>query len=449
MVVAYCTDQLIIILNYHTEPSFIPSPMSPQRYSLRSLFHWFLLPSYLLFAYVALRSISFKPQNQLTTIPASAPPFSLTVYLPLSSRSIPDLDTLLEPFTSSPVPHVQQVVLFCPDHLLSQLRSRLAKLIEQGRGDSQTEFVLKSITPADDTRTELLKDASQASTDWVLILDEHGIDDISEPALLALRDDTVFVSTSPELYGFMSPLPHPNDTSRRAPFRYWQDPYTLKRPVLLPTSVLHARRSSDPQTRTSAVEQSIVFLFPSLHVLQSASKMVCEFRAREYSPRVLIYDRRQLFLSSASWQTLNIDLCNSQKKLVIYKTIVTQEHGPRTQMVLLDWLNQFLSDTKILFSAKEDKPIIEGLLSIHTTGATRIYIPEHQFPYTDWIGSLSTQELQRTLLRPPLLSSSTDPNQKKKKRLVYSTVYIYYHNIQPPPLSSTPALLPLLRSLLR
>ncbi|EKM81879.1 hypothetical protein AGABI1DRAFT_126235 [Agaricus bisporus var. burnettii JB137-S8] len=374
---------------------FISIP--PQRYALPALFHAFLVPSYLLAAYFLLRNAPSSPNLQ--SIPVSSPPLSLTVYLALSPLSTPDFPALLRPLTTEPTIYIQQLVIVCPESFFPELDSRLSQFINQSHPRLQTSLVLKPVKLADDVRSEILISAAQAATDWVLILDDKLIDDISSPALLALWDDIVFASPSLDIYDFLPPPPYLNSTLPRTPFQFWEDIYTREPPLLLQTSMLrterlpHSHLDNPSLSGPEVVNESIVFLFPSFQSLQSASKMVCQFLSKGYSPQVFIYDRKRL-LASTSWRSLDYDLC-SHGRLIVHENINVEGFVTDRRPGLLSWLDHLATNAKILFSVTEDKSGLEGLLSMHTLlNSTRIYIPENQYFYTDWIGSLSIEELQ-------------------------------------------------------
>jgi hypothetical protein len=372
--------------------------MHPQQYSIHSLFRAFLLPACLLATYTLLRVASSSPYvpPDPQSIPSSSP-LSLTVYLALSPLSTPDFHALLRPIITEPTVYVHQLTIFYSEVLFPELDSRLSRFITQHHPNFQSRLVLKPTRFTSNIRSELLINAAQAVTDWVLILDDKPVtDDISSPALLALWDDIVF---SPDIYGFQFLSPYLNNT---LPPTSFQDLYTREPPLFLPTSVLRTERIPPTPSfyGSESVKESIIFLFPNFQSLQSASKMVCQLLSKGYSSHVFIYDRQRL-LASTSWKSLNNGLCGHQR-LTVHKNT----HSVKgTQPTLLSWLDHLAANSKVLFSVIEDKPILEGLLSMHNPISTRIYIPEEQYYYTDWVGSLSIEELQRMSAKVcPLLS---------------------------------------------
>ncbi|KXN86631.1 hypothetical protein AN958_09935 [Leucoagaricus sp. SymC.cos] len=387
--------------------------MHPTRYSIRSLFRCFLLPSYLLLVYLVL---CYRHLPKAITPSDSTPtsPFSFTAYIPLSSRARQTLNILLEPFTSIPAPQLKELVLFCPEDLFSEFRLDLEQLITQEshfHPDLQLNYVLRPLASIRNPQLEVLRQASEASTDWVLILDEHGIDDIKESTLRALQDDTYtdFASPGLQAHNLTSPFIFLNETVPWISTRYWRDPYVLKPPLLLPTSRVPAY---------IPLQDTIVFLLPDIEILRSANKMICGLIAQNYILRVLVYDPRTLLFATSS-QTLKISLNSCPDKLAVHQTTKTQESG--AQLVLFSWLNQSPSSPRILFSVQEDQPLFEGFLSTHETiNTTRIYIPRDQYSYTDWIGSLSVSELQNWHIPKLTFSVITQNRPHSLRRLLHS-----------------------------
>lgn len=385
----------------------------PSRYSIRFLFRCFLLPSYFLLVYVFLR---FKPPKATTVhSDSSIAPFSFTAYIPLSSRSLRSLNILLEPFTSVPSPHLKELVLLCPEDLISRSHYHLAQVIKQEaryHPNTNLNFSLRS-TSADDFQAEIFRLASEATTDWVLILDENGIDDISESTLQSLQEGVFFDSTSPGPYDLVSPPPL-NQTSPRASIRYWQDPFALTTPLLVPTSSLSA---------FIPPRDAIVFLFPNIKLIHSASKMICSFLSQRYTLRILLYDQQHI-LSTDSWKEHRISLPSCSASLTVHQTIpkVSREHN-ETLLAVPSWLSQPYFIPKVLFSVQEDRPLLEGLLSTHkltNVNITRIYLPSNQYIYTDWIGSLSLPELQNWHTPQITFSIITHTRPHSLNRLLHS-----------------------------
>ena len=352
------------------------------RYSLAFLFRCFLLPSYLLVFYILL---SFKPPKPV--VPSNAPPASLlfTAYIPLSTRSLQSLNILLEPFTSTPSPQLASLVFLCPETLISQIGPHLAQVIKQEalyHPDINLSFSLIPLSSSHIFQDEVFRRASEALTDWVLILDENGIDDISGPALQALRDGVFLDSTFSGPYDLVAPL-LPNATNWQTSIYSGQDLFSPRFPLLVPTSSL----------KTFAVPgDSVIFFFPTAKMVQSASKLVCGLLSQRYVLHILLYNRNDV-LSGALVRDSDISLAGCPRRLIVHRTIPKTQNG----FPLAPWLLQSNFQIKVLFSIQEDKSLLEGLFStreLMDANITRIYIPLTQYAYTDWIGSLSISELQ-------------------------------------------------------
>lgn len=378
------------------------SLMPPSRYSIGILFRCFLLPSYLLLFYILLSS---KPPEAVPRSNAPVAPFLFTAYMPLSLHSLPSLNILLEPFTSTPSPQLSLLVFLCPEALISQMDFHLVQVIKQEaqyHPDTSLNFSLVPVSSSHIFQDEVFRLASEASTDWVLILDENGIDNVSGPALQSLRDGVFLDSTSPGPYDLISP-PLPNATNSRTSMYSGQDPFSPKFPLFVPTSSL---KTFVPPRDT------IVFLLPTVKVVQAASKMICSLLSQRYVLRILLYNRHDI-LSGASLKDSDVSLTSCSRHLTAHRTILkTQDGNPLTP-----WLLQSKFQAKVFFSVQEDKSLLEGLFSarkLSDANITRIYIPSTQYAYTDWIGSLSISELQSVYVHSHILHSllTTSPSRQ-------------------------------------
>jgi len=139
----------------------------------------------------------------------------------------------------------------------------------------------------------------------------------------------------------------------------------------------------------------------------SASKLVCGLLSQRYAIHVLLYNRHDI-LSGALVRDSDITLASCPRRLIVHRTIPTTQDG----FPLAPWLLQPNFQIKVLFSVQEDRSLLEGLFSTRElvdANITRIYIPLAQYAYTDWIGSLSIDQLQSVYIHSCVLHSLLIP----------------------------------------
>lgn len=121
-------------------------------------------------------------------------PRSLTVVLPVTCDSLTALQNILLPFLGFSS-QIHQVLVVCPESLFSQTRRAIHRIVSEADEMNVPEF---SIRPWFVEATNLVTVAPQVSTEWVLFLDEMGLQQLSDGTReMLLRPPAVSLPVGP------------------------------------------------------------------------------------------------------------------------------------------------------------------------------------------------------------------------------------------------------------
>ncbi|KAI0305843.1 hypothetical protein B0F90DRAFT_1693909 [Multifurca ochricompacta] len=138
------------------------------------------------------QAVTFGPLYQLELgFAKTTSNSSMTVVLPLSEDSARTLEAtifdLLE-YTST----IKEVVILCPEMLLSMARSSLRRFLSLNSHIASTQLTLLPCPHATCSTNAFIVAAFHASTDWTLILEESGLQEVNKAARsLLLNPPTV------------------------------------------------------------------------------------------------------------------------------------------------------------------------------------------------------------------------------------------------------------------
>ncbi|KAF5383843.1 hypothetical protein D9615_003652 [Tricholomella constricta] len=107
--------------------------------------------------------------SQLKAPPA--PAYSLTAILPVTRASIASLEESLTPLLEPS--HLREIILLCTQDIISQARSILRQVVSSG--PDCPDILLQTPTIGLDRHTSIIRAATQASTEWVLLMDHEGL----------------------------------------------------------------------------------------------------------------------------------------------------------------------------------------------------------------------------------------------------------------------------------
>jgi hypothetical protein len=148
---------------------------------------------------------------------------SITVALSLTEKSTPTLARTLAGILEYPA-RIEEVVILCPETLLSTARWSLRQILSSYRYTLPTQLtLLPCLQPTCSTKA-LIDAAFHASTDWTLFLGESGLREVNEAiaSLLLNPPDVTFPfgpnGFSPAKYGCKEPCLTPLSSHRPADF---------------------------------------------------------------------------------------------------------------------------------------------------------------------------------------------------------------------------------------
>jgi hypothetical protein len=100
------------------------------------------------------------------------PAHSLTVVFPLTLQSLPFLDDILLPLLK-PSAYIFEIVIVCPVSIISEARIALRR-IDSSNLD-HPDVLLHTLVGGLDQDSGVINAASQVSTEWVLMMNQHGL----------------------------------------------------------------------------------------------------------------------------------------------------------------------------------------------------------------------------------------------------------------------------------
>jgi hypothetical protein len=174
------------------------------------------------------RSLS-DPTFELKHAPM-IPAHSLTVVLPLTLQSLPFLRDILLPLLK-PSAYISEIVIVCPPSIAAKARITLRRI--DPSNSVHPNILLRTLVGGLDQDSGLINAASLVSTEWVLLMDQHGLLQTSNHSqTFLLRPKVLPVPIGPRGFsvfnGNISCLP-PSEVPQRASY--------LHPPFIMPASL--------------------------------------------------------------------------------------------------------------------------------------------------------------------------------------------------------------------
>lgn len=109
------------------------------------------------------------------------PAQSLTALLPVTSQSISNLEAVISSLLRSPG-KLHHVIISCPEAVLSDARRITRKAVSAEGIQDHLELSLRPWLHEQDSNVAIMHAASEVTTDWVLILDDDGLNNMDNRA---------------------------------------------------------------------------------------------------------------------------------------------------------------------------------------------------------------------------------------------------------------------------
>jgi hypothetical protein len=380
-----------------------------------------------------------------TPVNLSTPPIenhSLTAIPPIISHSFEGLEVLLSPFLV-PSDTIREVILICPQTILSDARRVLKKIMSYSDIVGHPDLSLIPYTSSSFYNNTITSAVSRVRTEWVLVLDNHGLQGLSNGQQAYLLSPlSISLPVGPN--GF---LRFPADSSRVLAISDFEPAEYLIPPFVVPTHLfprtfshltdsdpwlafgLHVgkihfegigglvlpsdisnincceRNSHLPSLEITQIEHYLtgissadnngrthkrpasgsgrfVLVVPHLEDLHAFMPVICRLQSVGHIVSVLLYQ-------ALSSDTMH---CSSEGCTLQCSTL------PHTAPTFLNWLDSLDASPDVVFALE-----IQDFLSVTFTmvllhepyrKTTLIRLPRADIPYSDWIGSLSLLELR-------------------------------------------------------
>jgi hypothetical protein len=351
---------------------------------------------------------------------------SMTAVLPVTLTSLSTLRNTLSPFVG-PSNCVSKVLVVCPESLLSQARAAIRRAVRSApESVDHPDISLYPWVGAGDLTTGVLQAATQASTKWLLLLDDTGLSGLSDrtretllcPVAADLPIGPRGVVGSPGNWSCAPPSPE------TVPALYLLPPFAL--PSLLvqvlhedwvdlglaialsrkdrlggvvrsfgdadSNSCNHPQYVSDPTDATtfsapfpedpfSTSHGVFGFLLPNIDDLHVILQLACQLHDSGHSIKILLYSESR----SASGMRETYSSCYLQ-----YDTVKIDERN--SYAIIYDWLDRLEHEPDVIFTVNE--PPTQSVRSEH---ATIIRIPRDDLMHAHWMGTLSLREWMSTV----------------------------------------------------
>jgi len=375
------------------------------------------------------------------------PTYSLTVVVPLTSQSLPLVEKILSPLLT-PSAYILEIVVVCPVSIIPEARIAL-RMIESMNPD-HPDIILHTLVGGLDHDSGVINAASQVSTEWVLLMNQHGLlqESIRTQALL-LHPTVILVPVGPRGVsvspGRVSCLP-PSEVPQRASYLYppfvmpaflgiklesaSEDPWaalghrisesrpdglggiavditdldsawctTFHRTAIIPPPHYEwdSQFSNDdsmelalsqPDTPNPSPTSGMFAIFlPTLLDLHVFSSLGCILQKHSHDLKVFIYDLRNSS-NKPGWDDRHFI---AEECRLPYSIGLSQSPFP-SRHAASDWLNTFSRPPDIILGLSEEDPFIGLLTIMYPKKSKLVRIPRSDLPYCGWMGSLSLVE---------------------------------------------------------
>ncbi|KAJ7224433.1 hypothetical protein GGX14DRAFT_650327 [Mycena pura] len=384
---------------------------------------------------------------------------SLTAILPVTRTSVLSLRDTLSPFLG-PATCVSKVLVVCPESLLAQSRAAIHQAVHSVfESDNHPEVSLYPWA-GDNPSAVVLKAASLAPTKWVLLLDETGLNGLSNrTGEMLLCPTAARVPIGPR-----GVIGSPNNRSCAPPSPKALPAAYLLPPFALPSSTVHEsyeswsdlgraisqslgdelggviRSFGDPDSnwckdvhvqphnfpifanQQDAPELSMpstaaslmtnhhpgffIFLLPNVDVLDLAQRLICLLHEAGHEIKILLYsDARP---AAAIWG-------KSSRCRLHYETAGQKVEERHVYPMIRDWLEQLEYGPDVILTLHE---MIMQTLWIENV--TLVRIPREDLMHAHWMGSLSLSEWRNWNIPRIEISVITQDRPQSLERLLSS-----------------------------
>lgn len=379
-----------------------------------------------------------------TPMNLSTPPIenhSLTAILPIISHSFEGLEVLLSPFLV-PSDTIREVILICPHTILSDARRVLKKILSYSDTVDHPNLSLLPYTSSSFYNSTLTSAVFRVRTEWVLVLDNHGLQGLSSGQKAYLLSPlSISLPVGPN--GF---LRFPANSSRIlatsdlkaaeylippfvAPTHLFSRKFSnlansntwlafgvhvakthlemigglvlpsdidnlscceqnSRLPSLdmtqiehNPTGILSADNDGRTQKRPASASGRFVLVVPHLEDAHAFMPIVCKLQSVGHIVSVLLY------------QALSSDTmyCSSEECTLQCSTL------SHTAPTFHNWLDSLDASPDVVFAldAQDFLSVTLTMVLLHEPyrKTTLIRLPRADIPHSDWIGSLTLREL--------------------------------------------------------
>ncbi|KAG6374837.1 hypothetical protein JVT61DRAFT_4222 [Boletus reticuloceps] len=421
-----------------------------------------LLSRWLLVLFAVLYFLWLSTHKASTHGPAIHVPFvedhSLTVILPVIQSTVASLDHLLAPFLVTTT-IIMEVAIVCPNSLVPDVHRKLRIILSNAtRGHPRVSlYPWSGVTHHHQASVEAI---ARIKTQWVLLLDEHGFKQVAEcDRAYLVHPRAVHLPVGPRGFtGSALNWSQLSSSDRIQPAAFLVPPFVvpsnlLARPLLTtppslfwPALGTYVAKSTlglfggivigadilnkvdcnptttngsddDPDSRTLVDPSSLpisdgffVLAFPNKEDLKNFIPATCKLHHKGYTVLAYLYDT----IDEAEFSgTVNDRNCT-----VPYFRRSKETAG------LSDWLNSlgFIPDIVI---GLDHQDLVSSTFSLILElppflNTTLIRLPRRELPYTEWIGTLTLDELRHWNVPEITLSVITNNRPHSLRRLLES-----------------------------
>ncbi|KAG2743228.1 hypothetical protein P692DRAFT_201841865 [Suillus brevipes Sb2] len=407
----------------------------------------------------------------------STPPIenhSLTALLPILSHSFEGLEVLLSPFLV-PSDTIREVILICPHKILSDARRVLKKILSYSDTVDHPNLSFLPYTSSSLYNSTLTSAVFRVRTEWVLVLDNHGLQGLSSGQKAYLLSPlSISLPVGPN--GF---LRFPANSSRilatsdLKPAEYLIPPFVAPTHLFSrtfsdladsdtwlafgvhvtkthlemigglvlpsdinnlscceqnsrlpsldmtqiehnPTGILSADNDGRTQKRPASASGRLVLAVPHLEDVHAFMPIVCKLQSVGHIVSVLLY---QASSSDAMY-------CSSEDCTLQCSTLT------HTAPTFHNWLDSLDASPDVVFAldAQDFLSVTFTMVLLHEPyrKTTLIRLPRADIPHSDWIGSLTLRELRNWNVPEITISVITDHRPHSLQRLLTSLTHARY-----------------------
>ena len=383
---------------------------------------------------------------------SSIPAQSLTIILPVDSASLPDLERIIFKLLEPPNT-IREIVVSCPDAIFSDARQIVRKTVSADTTRHRMEMSLHPHPNDRDSAAIMLSLASEAATDWVLLLGKEGlpVEDLSDQLPNRFTNPTMYpLPIGPR--GFLTLSRYSTNSCIKASFKT-QAASFLVPPFVSPTKLLREYMTAfKPESWSDLGTQISKDRLDSIGgvVIGSESSMWCSPPAptkqeilldestvptgllhianssnaingyENSSPQAIFIGMFAVILPSLEdVQALSLMLCRLQtdghhihillhvntkpqdkysdsftsggRCRLSYDTLVSEDSTHPDELPVLDWFKTFDENPDVVIGLRESF-LAELPLNRRKSQFPVILLPRADLPYCDWMGSLSVEE---------------------------------------------------------